>query len=265
MNRIQLLAFALILPPATLARAEAAPTYFRVGDAQIRTGRLRPGTHRYLRYEVKEGRRTARDIWTRTISYETHEGTRQLHIVQRWDEVAPPPGTVLALIQDSWFDPRDFRPLTHLRRAIKSDGEVLSGFRFGIGAVIGISDLVGNTKKDFRLAYDEVPYNFEYDMELIQALPLRTGLVASIPFYDPGIDKKADRYIFKVTGTATIKGWDGTPRACWLISADYNTGSVKSRFWFDKRTQVLVREESAMPDGATFVKTLLPPESADAD
>jgi hypothetical protein len=263
MNAFRLFACLLILSPGAAALAEPPPTVFRVGDGMVRTDRLGPGTHRYLRYAIKDGKRTARDIWTRTISLDMHDGKRLLHIVQRWDEVAPPPGGASALLQDSWFDPVTFRPFTHVRRAQKPQGETVSGFEFGTHGVTGMQDLQGNTKRDFNLGYDEIPYNFEYDMELIQTLPLRAGLVASIPFYDAGIDKKADRYLFKVAGTAEITGWDGKPRSCWLITADYNTGSVKNRFWFDKHTQVLVREEAPMADGGTFVKMLLPPESTD--
>lgn len=256
-------ALAMLALGASGGASEVGKTMFRVGDGTVRTNRLRPGTNRYLRYVVKDGKRTARDIWTRTISFETRDGRPMMHITQRWDEVAPPPGGALALIQDSWFDKHTFRPVSHVRRAVKADGEVVSGFEFGPSAATGMPDLANNSKRDFRLPYDEVPYNFEYDMELIQTLPLRAGLVASIPFYDAGIDAKADRYVFKVAGTATIRGWDGRPLACWLVTGDYNTGTVRNRFWFDKRSQVLVREEAPLQDGGLLIKTLLPPESGD--
>jgi hypothetical protein len=99
----------------------------------------------------------------------------------------------------------------------------------------------------------------------LQTLPLADGYTANIVFYDAGIDKKADHYVFKVAGSATIQGWDGRPVDCWLVTADYNTGQIKSRFWFDKKSQVLVREEAPMDKGALLVKTLLPPEAGDAD
>jgi hypothetical protein len=67
-----------------------------------------------------------------------------------------------------------------------------------------------------------------------------------------------------VAGAGRIAGPDGKPMDCWLVTADYNTGKVLSRFWFAKADQVLVREEQTQKDGSTLVKTLLPPESADA-
>ena len=164
----------------------------------------------------------------------------------------------------SWFEAGTFRPLTHIRRATKEDGStVVAGYRFEADKVVGVADLADNSKKDFSLAYAEPAYNFEHDMEFLQTLPLAEGYGANIVFYDAGIDPKADRYVFKVTGSARIEGWDGKPVDCWLVTADYNTGQVKSRFWFDKKTQVLVREEAPLKDGGYLVKTLLPPEAGD--
>jgi hypothetical protein len=69
--------------------------------------------------------------------------------------------------------------------------------------------------------------------------------------------------VFKVAGSDRITGWDGKPIDCWVVTADYNTGSVRSRFWFDKKSQVLVREEAPLDGGGMLVKTLLPPEAGD--
>lgn len=100
-------------------------------------------------------------------------------------------------------------------------------------------------------------------MELLQALPLTRGLDVSLPFYDAGIDAKSDRYRFQIAGSARIVGWDGTPVNCLLVTADYNSGIVKGRFWFDKKKHVIIREEQPLDDGGTQVKTLLPPEASD--
>ena len=254
---------AVLLPPSVAAVAQPPATVIRVGDSIVDTKWLKPGSHRYLRYEVKNGQRMARDIWDRTISFETKDGHRMLHITQRWDEANPPPGTASALDQDSWFEPETFRPITQVRTITKADGKTIGGYRFGAAGVEGMKDLPDNARRDFALAYGEWPFNFEYDMELLQTLPLQAGFNASIPFYDAGVDKQADRYNFKVAGSGDIVGWDGRDIDCWVVTADYKSGTVKSRFWFDKRTHLLVREEAPLPDGGLLVKTLLPPEQAD--
>jgi hypothetical protein len=49
-----------------------------------------------------------------------------------------------------------------------------------------------------------------------------------------------------------------------MVTADYNTDRIRSRFWFDKKTQVMIREEQVQDDGSILIKSLLAPESGDA-
>jgi hypothetical protein len=256
---------AFLLAGASLVGGAVAAANLRVGDARVRTDRLVPGSHRYLRYRVNGGHRTAVDIWNRTISFETVKGQRLLHITQRWDEADPVKAGARALDQDSWFDAATFRPITHVRRVTKIDGSTAqAGYRFLPDRAVGMSELADNSRASFSLGYAELPFNFEYDMELLQTLPLGRGLDVNLPFYDAGVDAKADHYRFQVAGSAQIRGWNGSLVDCWLVTADYNTGIIKSRFWFEKKTHLLVREEQPLDDGAILVKTLLPPEAQDS-
>lgn len=236
----------------------------KVGPPPERMNLLKAGSHRYLRYEVRGDKRIAHDIWNRTISFELKDGVQRLHLTQRWDEANVAPEAPSALEQDSWFDARNFRPLTHIRRVFVGDKVITAGYTFLDNKAVGLAGLPDNSRKDFSIEYEETPFNFEYDMELIQTLPLHLGYEANIVFYDAGIDKKADRYTFKVAGSDRMVGWDGRQVDCWLITADYNTGKVQSRWWVDKSSQVVLREEAHREDGSLFVKTLLPPESSDA-
>jgi hypothetical protein len=174
----------------------------------------------------KDGARKAIDIWTRTISFENHNDRAALHIVQRWDEVD---GGVV-LIQDSWFELKTFVPLTHIRHREKDGQITIKGYQFTSDKVIGIKDLADNSAGDFVMNLPEPAYNFEYDMELLQTLPLKSGIEFDIPFYDAGIDKKPDRYNFRVGGEDRTTGPDGRAINCWLVTADYHTGKVVSRF-----------------------------------
>jgi hypothetical protein len=255
-------AIAASLIATGVARGETE--MIKVGRPPARMALLHSGSHRYLRYEVRDGKRIAHDIWDRTVSFEMHDGRRLLHITQRWDEVNVVPGGAISLEQDSWFDPMTFRPLTHIRRRTVASQVSVTGYRFLDDKAVGMADLADNQQKDFVLPYAVTPFNFEYDMELIQTLPLHAAYAANIAFYDAGVDKKADRYTFKVAGSDRITGWSGRPVDCWLITADYNTGTVRSRWWVDKVSQVVLREESRRDDGSMFIKTLLPPEAGDA-
>src|SRR5581483_2303890 len=154
-----LLATLALLP--TLIQAGAAtssPEQVHVGDSLKRLDLLRPGVHRYVRYTIKDGRRSLIDIWSRTVSFEPHEGRRLLHIVQRWDEVSDK--DPFFLIQDSWFEPNTFRPLTHIRRRSKDGKETVSAYQFLPDKVIGLPGVPDNTRNDFVVASPEASYNF---------------------------------------------------------------------------------------------------------
>jgi hypothetical protein len=258
MIRLSSILFATLL----LSSAAHADTLrLEVGVPLARFAMLRPETHRYVRYTVAaDGARKLIDFWQRTLSFAVPGPGQEpaLHIVQRWDEV----DGKTVLVQDSWFDPNTFKPRTHIRRLQKDGKTSLAGFAFTDTRVLGMDDLAGNDRKDFVMPLAEPSYNFEYDMELLQALPLASSRTFNIPFYDAGVDKP-DRYNFVVAGSARIVGPDSRLTDCWVVTADYNTGKIVSRFWFAKTGQVLIREEAMQPDGTLLVKALLPQESDD--
>lgn len=228
-----------------------------VGDRLPAASAVR-GTRRYVRYRIeKEGARRLMDIWQRTANIERRVGDTgpRLHITQRWDEAD---GRILT--QDSWFDPDTLTPLTHVRREMKEGRSTVRGFRFTKFSVDGLSELANNESAGFHLALKEAVYNFEYDMELLETLPLAQGVTFDIPFYDAGIDRAPGRYPFVVAGIERIAGWDGKPVDCWLVTGDYGTGKILNRIWISKVGRVVVREESPLKDGGTLVKSLLPPE-----
>ena len=219
---------AVVIVCATASPSEADTVRLTVGQPLERFKLLKPGVRRYVRYTVnKDGSRTLIDVWQRSLSFEDDGkiGT-VVHLLQRWDEI----GSKGALVQDSYVRPSTFAPITHVRRLERDGKTQIGGYRFETGKVVGIGDLADNTRKDFVMQMPESSYNFEYDMELLQALPLAAGRTFNIPFYDAGVDPKPDRYRFVVAGNDKISGWAGEVVSCWLVTADYNTGSTKKPF-----------------------------------
>lgn len=244
---------------ASLATPSAPPVILHVGDRLSRFDLLKPATRRYLRYDVRDGRRSAIDIWTREVSFPARGREHDMRIRMRWDEVGAPP---LTIEQDAMFELGTFRPSTHIRRRQHGDTVTIGGYRFLPDRIVGMDELPDNTRKGFLVESNEPAFDFEYDMELLQALPLAEDYAVSIQFYDPGVNPPA-RYVFRVAGSDVIQSPDGGKVPCWVVTADYNTGHVVSRFWFAKKTQVLIREEALTADGIDHVKILLPPESGD--
>jgi hypothetical protein len=218
-----------------------------------RFGLLKEGSHHYLRYMKSGDANTAADIWTRELRFEQRDGEKLLHIRQRWDGVGPTPSVRLL---DSWFEAGTFRPRTHERITDRDGKHVVEGFVFAPARVTGMKDLAENTQKDLLVESPEPTYNFEADIEFLQALPLAEGYAARINFYHPGGPSAPQRYTFKVAGSSTIAGPTG-PVECWVVTTDYNKPGTVSTFWFAKATQLMVRQESAMANGKVLVKTMI--------
>jgi hypothetical protein len=236
---------------------QAAVTNIDVGAPLPRFSLIKPGTHHYLRYfRTADGASIPLDIWAREVRFEQREGKQQMHIVQRWDgAMASPtsPGSVRRL--DSWFDTATFRPLSHVRISEKDGKKLVEGFVFAPDRVSGMQDLADNIQKALSVASPEPTFNFETDIEFLQALPLAEGYEASINFYHPG-GPAPKRYSFKVAGSETIAGPAG-PVDCWIVTTDYGTPGADAKFWFAKGSQLMLRQESAPRDGKVLVKTLI--------
>jgi hypothetical protein len=233
--------------------SQAAVQNVDVGTPLARFNLLKPGTHHYLRYmRTIDGASLPADIWTREVRFEERDGKQRLHVVQRWD--GPPSAPSVKRI-DSWFETATFRPLSHVRISEKDGKRVVEGFVFAPDRVSGMQDLADNTQKALSVASGEPTFNFETDIEFLQALPLAEGYEASINFYHPG-GPPPQRYRFKVTGSETIAGPAG-PVDCWVVTTDYNRPGADARFWFAKTTQLMLRQESGPHDGKVLVKTLI--------
>lgn len=229
--------------------AQAAPQYVEVGTPLPRFHLLKEGSHRYLRYLRSADGNMALDIWQRDI----HFDGKQMQLRQRWDAVGKAP-SVKRL--ESTFETGTFRPLTHVRITEKNGRKTVEGFAFAPDRISGMADLRDNSQKNLAVATKEPAFNFEADMEFIQALPLADGYEAQVVFYHAGGSTAPARYTFRVAGSEAIAGPAG-PVDCWIVTTDYNVPGSVSKFWYAKGTQLMVKQESALPDGRTLVKTLL--------
>ncbi|MCC2956345.1 DUF3108 domain-containing protein [Massilia sp. IC2-477] len=253
MRTIRHCLLALAATTLTLS-AHAAVQNVDVGTPLPRFALLKPGTHHYLRFmRTPGGANQPIDIWAREIRFEERDGKKLMRIVQRWDGVLPTPSV---RTYDSWFETGSFRPLSHERISERDGKRVVEGFVFAPDKITGMRELADNTQKDLNVASSEPTYNFETDIELLQALPLAESFDARINFYHPGGTAPPQRYSFRVTGSATIAGPAG-PVDCWVLKTDYNRPGSESTFWFAKGSQLMLRQESPLPDGRVMVKTLI--------
>jgi hypothetical protein len=237
---------------ATSLNVHAAVSNVDVGTPLPRFALLKEGAHHYLRYMKSGDSNTPIDIWTREIHFEKSGSQQLMQIKQKWDAVNPPSTRQL----NSWFEAGTFRPRTHETIRERDGKRVVEGFAFASDKVTGLKDLADNAQKDLSVDSPEPTFNFETDMEFLQALPLAAGYEASINFYHPGGRPPPQRYIFKVTGSAAIAGPAG-PVDCWVVTTDYNRPGTVATFWFAKGSQLMVRQESPLGDGRVMVKALI--------
>ena len=242
------------------APAAAKDVTISVGVPLARAALLKPGTQRYLRYVVKDGHRTAIDIWSRTVSFEMRDGRRLVRVAQIWDG-AGPNGSVRR--EDSLMEAGTMRPLEQVRTTTRDGKTVTAAYHFDGARVTGIAGRADNAAQDFAIEGAEPLFNFVPDSEWFQQLPMAKGTTCVASLYDPG-SGKPDRYRFTVAGSAWIAGPDGRPVDCWLMTTDYNAPEHGvTRMWFARTTQLMLRQEGDAGPRGHFVKTLLPPEAGD--
>lgn len=228
----------------------------QVGQPLARAALLVPGVHRYVRYLISGDSRQVLDLWSRQLCYEAKDGRRLLHIVQRWDAA----DKSYVAIFDQTFEANTFKPLAQSQTITRSGATKVLSVVFDGSKVDSTSDDAKDSGKPLHEHFDMTFYNWHTDMELLQALPLKKGYAASIPFYDVGLEPPA-RYTYSVVGQETIPSAEGLPIDCWLVVFKQDTATPPLRFWFAKRNQVLVREESFVPGKGILVKTLLNSEA----
>ncbi len=231
-----------------------------VGKPLARFSLVQPATRLYLRYQVVNGARQTIDIWRRQVRFEQQDGKKRMHIAWRWDSVGERKFTST---RDYWFEPDTFRPLTITRRLAEGDKTTVAGFQYLPDRIVGMADLPDNVRKDFVQPAKIAPYAFETDMELLQALPLRSGYSVRIPFYEPGPNQPEPKlYTYSVVDSGKIGAADGNAIDCWIVETPSDSPEYgATRFWISKKTQVMIREETRLKDGALFVKMLLTSDS----
>jgi hypothetical protein len=231
-----------------------------VGQPLARFSLVQPATRLYLRYKVVGDSRQTIDIWRRQVRFEQQDDKKRMHISWRWDSVGERKFTST---RDYWFEPDTFRPLTITRRLAESGKTTVSGFRYLPDRVVGLADLPDNARKDFVQPTPITPYAFETDMELLQALPLRSGYSVRIPFYEPGPGQPESKlYTYRVVDSDKIHAADGSPIDCWIVETPSNDPEYgATRFWVSKKMQVVIREETRLHDGSLFVKMLMTSDS----
>lgn len=219
----------LVLAASPALFAPAAAQDLEAGAPLPRYTLLKPGVHRYERnVRLANGTVMPADTWIRDVRFETQDGKPRVHVIQR---VRPRMPASASLTLDTWLEAGTLRPLTHERTDVGKHGPSTGRYVFG----------------------SEPAYNLDTDVELLETLPLTEGYTVRILFYRPGAATPPQRHDFRVTGSATIAGPAGQ-RDCWIVRTRYDHPVT---FWIARDNQLVVRQETELPNGNVLVTDLV--------
>ena len=225
----------------------------RVGDALPRATLVKEGIHHYVTY-IKDGDRyTPIDIMSRQIKFNQEKGKDEMIVLQRWDGIGDFAYTKQI---ESGFRSRNFEPTYHIRRTIRDKKETIEEYTFEPGVVIGLHTSTDHTKTTINVPTEEPTFNFETDVEMLQSLAFGLNYEVRINFYHPGGPSRPATYLFRVVSEERIP-WVGGEIDCWVVSTDYNMPNKVAMFWFEKKSQLLVRKAEKISNGRWFVRAMI--------
>lgn len=250
--------FALSLALAFPIGTSAAATPVRVDPSDLHLDRLRPATMTYLVYmhgaagsgikramlatsEVKRERVGGQDAWVIEQHWEDDTGSvhtaRTVHAAQ----------DAATLSQTSSWTRPDRRLTTVVEPAN------------GRGSIEGeLPEAARKTMEaGFTAMQDGWWMNWHSDLALLPLLPYEKGGTLRIRLFDVGMPAPMD-VDYTVLGERTLAGADGRSRDCWLVETESGrpgSGNFQ-RFWIDKASRVVVKEEDVF-NGMYRSKVLL--------
>lgn len=200
---------------------------------------LQPSKRQYLVYlkiPQKNNRILRLSQWTREVRFEKRNNREVVVIRQHWDG----DDTLYNRTLYSICLKDNFQPLYHFAHTLKTGTDA---FSFLPDKIVGTDTVAQNTKKNFYLALEQLPFNWELDLETFEMLPLQAGKQFAIAFYHPGGTTAPAYYVYKVSGSDKLSLSGGNPVDCWTLRIDYGAKNYAT-FWITKKhPEVLKMEE----------------------
>lgn len=250
-------AFASFLPPAQ-ARPADAPAVSTVAPADMHLEHLRPAKMTYLVYmhgaagtgisramlatsEVTRERVDGADAWVIEQHWEDETGT--MHTARTVHAASD----IATLAQTStWKRPT----ATITTSVVPAEGR---------GSIEGeLPDAARERMQaGFAAMKDGWWFNWHSDLVLLPLLPYEKGGTLRVHLFDVGMPAPMD-VDYTVAGERQLQGADGSTFECWLVETESGkpgSGNFQ-RFWIDKASRVVVKEEDVF-NGQYRSKVLL--------
>lgn len=248
----------LALALSAVIGAAGAATPVRVSPADLHLDRLRPASMTYVVYmhgSAGSGIKRAM-LATSEVKREQADGKEAWVIEQHWEDES---GTVHAA--RTVHAAKDAATLSQTSSWTRQDRRITTVVEpaKGRGSIEG--ELPEESRKTMQAGFaamrDGWWMNWHSDLILLPLLPYEKGGTLRIRLFDVGMAAPMD-VDYTVLGERTLAGADGRGRDCWLVETESGrpgSGNYQ-RFWIDKASRVVVKEEDVF-NGMYRSKVLL--------
>jgi len=250
------LALACVLAFSTATAIAAEPV--AVTPADMHLSQLRPATMTYLvHFHGGPGTGIKRAMLaTSEVTRETVDGVDAWVIAQRWED-----DTGLVHTARTVHAARDLATLAQESSWNRPTAKVTSRVvpAEASGTIEG--DLPAEARERMQAGFATMDdgwwFNWHSDLALLPLLPWERGGTLRLHLFDVGMPAPMD-VDYTVLGERTLRGADGTAYDCWLVETESGrpgSGNYQ-RFWIDKDSRVVVKEEDVF-NGQYRSKVLL--------
>ncbi len=248
----------LALALSAVIGAAGAATPVRVSPVDLHLDRLRPASMTYVVYmhgAAGSGIKRAM-LATSEVKREQVDGKEAWVIEQHWEDES---GTVHAA--RTVHAAKDAATLSQTSSWTRQDRRITTVVEpaKGRGSIEG--ELPEESRKTMQAGFaamrDGWWMNWHSDLILLPLLPYEKGGTLRIRLFDVGMAAPID-VDYTVLGERTLAGADGRGRDCWLVETESGrpgSGNYQ-RFWIDKASRVVVKEEDVF-NGMYRSKVLL--------
>jgi hypothetical protein len=126
-------------------------------------------------------------------------------------------------------------------------------FNWSADKITGADTVAANKQKDFVVKSAVPCFNWNLDIETFEMLPLATGKVFVINFYDAGLGEP--NYVkYTVTGSEVISTYDDQKIDCWKLytESEFKGQRATQTFWISKKGHEFLKEEDVFPGGYRY-------------
>jgi len=212
-----------------------------ISAANLRYDGIKYGKASYLVYNKKTKDSPAEGIYMVNLKIESVSYKQQpaIEISQQWDgrdTIIHRAFTVLNLADFS----------TRLHQTSWKGLAYITAFDFDARKVSFEGTIADSNKLKIVSAFDEsfANYNLNWhsDLFIFTRLPYKANRSFRINFFDPGFGKPTEE-IYSVTGSDVLMTTAGKKINCWVMQREGKTAGSYQKFWIDKKSRLVLKEE----------------------